>query len=291
MAELCDRRHRLHRISPGNGLAHRLEIRTLRIGLAHGLLPGCAPVEDRLLWRGDARPSAADDETRTHQHCREHLHPVLAWRWLTATRAAPATEPREKPKSPHDVGSCRGVLRDPRQHGGRENRNATEGVFLQCERSDMQGRTPIRPSTPSRTIIPGTSSSSARSSAPRRVDPPATLCRDQDNPPHSVRARSWAPDRCAPVVQCSGNSPQPYPLHWHRYPAPSPRSSPAAGRAAADPTAHSAQQTHLIGNHVKARPPSTLPKRSHRLQRIQAAGDGLLSSVITRAASQTASTD
>ena len=40
MAELCDRRHRLHRISTGNGLAHRLEIRTLRIGLAHGLLPG-----------------------------------------------------------------------------------------------------------------------------------------------------------------------------------------------------------------------------------------------------------
>ena len=40
MTELCDRRHRLNRIPTGNGLADLLEIRALRIGLVHGLLPG-----------------------------------------------------------------------------------------------------------------------------------------------------------------------------------------------------------------------------------------------------------
>ena len=40
MAELGDRRHRLNWIPTGNGLTHRLEIRTLRVCLAHGLLPG-----------------------------------------------------------------------------------------------------------------------------------------------------------------------------------------------------------------------------------------------------------
>ena len=40
MAELCDRRHRLNRIPTGNGLADLLEIRALRIGLVHELLPG-----------------------------------------------------------------------------------------------------------------------------------------------------------------------------------------------------------------------------------------------------------
>ena len=179
--------------------------------------------------------SAADDQTRAHQYRGNTCTRSLPWRWFVpATRAGSATEPERVTNHRTTLVQRRGVLRGPRQYGGRKNRNAnTEGVFLQGERSVVQRRTSFGPCTPSRNIIPGTSrSSSAKSSAPREgCSTGSTLSR----PRHSTAQRSSKVVSCGSL--CTGGAMQRYSPRYPplaQIPAPSPDPG-RAGRAAEDP--------------------------------------------------------